>query len=71
MASDIERVTAQLRKHGERRARALQAAEEEMAAIAELIPEALAVRLTKSEIAEVTGLSRPTVYELLRRRGCP
>lgn len=67
MASDIERVTAQLRKHGERRAHALQAAETEMEAIAALIPEALAVRLTKSEIAEIAGLSRPTIYELLRR----
>lgn len=71
MASDIARVTEQLRRHGQLRARALQDAEAETDAIAALLPEAVAVRLTKREIAELTGLSRPTIYELLRRARRP
>lgn len=52
---------------GNARALALYQAEEHLDRIARRIPEALAAGLSVSEIARISGLSRPTIYELRGR----
>lgn len=67
MESDAERLRAQLQAHGARRLAARQADREELAAIAQLIPDAVEAGVTKREIARFTGMSRVWINELLRR----
>jgi hypothetical protein len=62
-----ERLIAQLREHGERRRAARAAADQELAAIAELLPDAIEAGITKVEIAKLSGVSRPTLDMLLAR----
>lgn len=58
---------SELEAAGERRALALRQADEELDRVARLLPDALAAGLTVAEIARVTGISRPTLYELRGR----
>src|SRR5205807_10584916 len=69
MSNDRQRLVAKLREHGDRRRAALGTAEEELEAIAELLPAAIEARITKVEVARLSGLSRPTIDALLARRG--
>lgn len=62
-----ERLRSQLRQHAERRQEGLAAASQELDAIADLLPRALDLGIKKVELAELTGLSRPTINALLRR----
>jgi DNA-binding phage protein len=58
---------SELEAAGTARANALREADEQLDRIARLLPDALAAGLSISEIARLTGLSRPTVYELRSR----
>jgi DNA-binding MarR family transcriptional regulator len=58
-----------LEQAGSARDVALSQADAELDRIAELLPGALSAGLSLSEIARITGVSRPTLYELQRRRG--
>lgn len=58
---------SEIQAAGVARALALHQAEEQLDRIARQIPEALAAGLSVSEIARISGLSRPTVYELRGR----
>jgi hypothetical protein len=57
----------QLRQHGDARRQALETAAAELRAIENLVPAARDAGLTKVEIAELGGVSRPTLDALLRR----
>jgi DNA-binding IclR family transcriptional regulator len=57
----------QLEDAGAERHAALQAAEAHLERIARLLPAALAGGLSLAEIARITGVSRPTLYELRAR----
>jgi transposase len=57
----------QLEDAGMERHAALQAAEGHLDRIARLLPAALAGGLSLTEIARITGVSRPTLYELRAR----
>jgi hypothetical protein len=67
MAEDRERLTAQLREHGERRRAARDADRKELDAIAELLPRALDSGISKREVVRLTGVSRTWLDELIRR----
>lgn len=54
---------------GKERDLALHKAEEQLDRIARLLPDALEGGISISEIARVTGISRPTLYELRARYG--
>src|SRR5947208_54840 len=60
---------AELDDAGRARADALSRADEQLDRIARLLPDALRAGLTLTEIARVTGVSRPTLYELRGRYG--
>jgi DNA-binding MarR family transcriptional regulator len=59
----------ELQAAGAKRALALDEAEEQLDRIARLLPDALHGGLTMTEISRVTGISRPTLYELKARYG--
>jgi transcriptional regulator with XRE-family HTH domain len=58
---------SELQAAGSKREAALHEAEVQLERIARLLPNALQAGLTLSEIARVTGVSRPTLYELKAR----
>lgn len=58
---------SELRAAGAARALALHQAEEQLERIARLLPDALDGGLTLTEIARITNVSRPTLYELRAR----
>jgi hypothetical protein len=60
---------SELEAAGARRAVALHAAEVELDRIGRRLPDALQAGLTISEIGRITGVSRPTLYELRGRHG--
>ena len=60
---------AELESVGAARAAALTAADKHLDRIARLLPDALKAGLTLVEIARITGVSRPTLYELRGRYG--
>jgi hypothetical protein len=68
MSSQQDRLRARLREEGERRKRGLAAAEQARDAIADLLPAALDAGITKVELSKLTGLTRPTIDALLKRR---
>jgi hypothetical protein len=68
MASEKDRIAAELRRHGDRRRRGLETAQAELDAIGALLPEALDAGLSKFDIHRLTGVGRPTIDSLLRRR---
>lgn len=59
----------ELEEAGAARQAALDEAEVQLDRIGELLPGALSAGLSISEIARLTGVSRPTLYELQRRSG--
>ncbi len=59
----------ELREAGEARRAALKAADDQLDRIARLMPAALEGGLSLSEIGRLTGVSRPTLYELRARYG--
>lgn len=52
---------------GASRAAALREAEQQLDRIARVLPDALAAGLTLTEVGRITGVSRPTLYELRGR----
>lgn len=58
---------SEIQAAGDARALALHQAEEQLDRIARRIPEALASGLSVTEIARISKLSRPTIYELRGR----
>ena len=60
---------SELESAGRARVAALEQAEAELDRIARALPDALDAGLTISEIARLTGVSRPTLYELQHRFG--
>lgn len=62
----MDDVRDELRARGARRAQLLKEASEELDAIAELVPAALADGMTKVQLAELASISRPTLDALLR-----
>lgn len=58
---------SEIQAAGDARAIALHQAEEQLDRIARQIPDALAIGLSVAEIARVSKLSRPTIYELRGR----
>jgi DNA-binding MarR family transcriptional regulator len=60
---------AELEEAGNARAAALQEADRQLDRIARLLPDALGGGLNLTEIARLTGVSRPTLYELRARYG--
>jgi len=60
---------SELESAGARRAVALHAAELELDRIGRLLPDALQAGLSMAQIARLTGVSRPTLYELKGRHG--
>jgi len=54
---------------GKARALALHEADEQLEKVARLLPDALQAGISITEIARVTGVSRPTLYELRGRHG--
>ena len=69
MSDDQRRLRAQLQAHRQSRERGLAMAREELDAISELLPQALDAGIRKVELAELTGLSRPTINALLKKTG--
>lgn len=67
VADDPERLRALLREHGDRRRAAREVDRAELEAIADLLPQALQVGISKREIERLTSVSRPWIDELLRR----
>jgi DNA-binding MarR family transcriptional regulator len=61
--------TAELEQAGRFRAAALEEADRQLDRIARLLPDALSGGLNLSEIGRITGVSRPTLYELRARYG--
>jgi DNA-binding MarR family transcriptional regulator len=59
----------ELARAGEARQAALDQAEAELERIAEILPSATSAGLSLSEISRITGVSRPTLYDLRRRSG--
>jgi DNA-binding IclR family transcriptional regulator len=55
----------ELSQTGERRQQALEQAQAELDRIAELAGEAVGEGIAIAEIARLTGVSRPTIYELV------
>jgi hypothetical protein len=64
MSQEQKRIAAALR-HGERRRRGLDTAQTELDQIASLLPSAVDAGLTKAQIHELSGVSRPTIDALL------
>jgi transposase-like protein len=60
---------SELESAGRARVAALKQAEAELDRIARALPDALDAGLTISEVARLTGVSRPTLYELQHRYG--
>ena len=58
---------SELQAAGAARELALHTAEQQLDRIAKVLPDALGAGLSMSEIARVTGVSRPTLYELRDR----
>jgi hypothetical protein len=58
----------QLQRQAAKRRQSLDAAEEALKEIADLLPSALQAGITKIEIQRLTGVSRPTIDRLLRER---
>lgn len=58
----------ELGESGRRRAAALAGAEQELARIAQFLPGALHAGMTLTEISQLTGVSRPTLYAIRDRR---
>jgi DNA-binding MarR family transcriptional regulator len=61
--------TAELEQAGRFRAAALEEADRQLDRIARLLPDALSGGLNLTEVARITGVSRPTLYELRARYG--
>jgi DNA-binding MarR family transcriptional regulator len=61
--------TAELEAAGNSRAAALREADRQLDRIARLLPDALGGGLNLTEVARITGVSRPTLYELRARYG--
>lgn len=59
---DDETIRERLAEHGRRRAEALEQADRELDAIAELLPHAQAAGVNLKQVHEITGVSRPTLY---------
>jgi hypothetical protein len=68
MADERAKLRRQLQRHGERRRQSLDAADEALKEIADLLPSALEAGITKTEIQRLTGVSRPTIDALLGER---
>jgi hypothetical protein len=68
MSDSAAQLRRQLRRYGARRQQSLDAADQALAAIAGLLPDALEAGITKTEIQRLTGVSRPTIDALLRTR---
>lgn len=64
-ASDLRRA---LRQAGRKRLAAKTAQREAAARLSEIVPAAVEAGIPTAEIAEITGLSRQAVYDLLRPR---
>lgn len=60
---------SQLESAGGARAQALREAEEHLDRIARLIPDAVDSGLSLTDVARITGVSRPTLYQLRARYG--
>jgi len=58
-----------LEQAGQSRADALRVADEQLQHIGRLLPDALDAGLTIAEIGRITGVSRPTLYELRTKYG--
>jgi DNA-binding transcriptional regulator LsrR (DeoR family) len=65
---EARRLLADLETHSARRRAARETDRQELAAIANLLPRAIQLGVTKREIARRTGLSRVTIDGLLRRQ---
>ena len=61
MATDRETLLRELRSHGERLREARGIDRDELDAIAELLPRALDIGISKREIARLTGVGRPWI----------
>jgi hypothetical protein len=68
MDAEQKRLAEALQRHRTRRQRGLDIAQAELDQLAALIPVALEVGLTKMQIHELSGVSRPTIDALLRRK---
>jgi hypothetical protein len=68
MSDKRARLSRQLQRAGASRRKNLEAVDESLAQIAELLPAALEAGFTKTEIERLTGVSRPTIDALLRER---
>jgi hypothetical protein len=68
MTDESAKLRRELQRHGIRRRQSLEAAEQALSEIAELLPAALEAGITKTEIQRLTGVSRPTIDGLLRGR---
>jgi hypothetical protein len=68
MSDEVAKLRRQLQRHGAKRRQSLDAAEQALHDIAELLPSALVAGITKREIQRLTGVSRPTIDALLRER---
>ena len=67
MNADSDTLRSLLSERGDRLRVAERTRREEHAAIAELLPVAIAAGLTKSEIARLSGVSRPWIDTILSR----
>jgi hypothetical protein len=68
VSADPDSVRELLREHGDRLRIAERSRREEHAAIAELLFVAIDAGLNKSEIARLSGVSRPWIDRILQRR---
>lgn len=68
MPDERAKLRRQLQRHAAKRRKSLDAAEEALKEIAELLPSALDAGVTKLEIQRLTGVSRPTIDRLLHER---
>jgi hypothetical protein len=68
MTDERAKIRRELQQYAAKRRRSLDAAEVALNDIADLLPSALAAGITKTEIQRLTGVSRPTIDRLLRRR---
>jgi hypothetical protein len=62
-----EEIRQQLMRHGKARSAARQKAKAESDAIRSLVPRALDVGLSKSEVARLAQITRPALDTMLRR----
>jgi hypothetical protein len=68
MTNERAKVRRELQSYAAKRRQSLDAAEAALNEIADLLPSALEAGITKLEIQRLTGVSRPTIDRLLRRR---